>query len=166
MSTAGTQKNRRVIGIDCGVAIVGWEVLEVAGNKYIHIAGGVVETPKVDDMQLRLKKIYRDLAEILERYKPQEMAIEEIFYFKNNKTIISVSQARGVIMLTGILFNIPVYGYTPLEVKVAVTGYGRAEKKQVQSMVQRLLNFKEIPKSDDWADAIAISICHVNSKKK
>lgn len=157
---------RRVIGIDCGVALVGWEVLEVLGNKYIHIAGGVIETTKNSDMQLRLKKIYEDLVEIIKKYQPQEMAIEEIFYFKNNKTVIAVSQARGVIMLTGILNKIPVYGYTPLEVKVAVTGYGRAEKKQVQSMVQRLLNLKEKPKQDDWADAIAISICHVNSCKK
>jgi crossover junction endodeoxyribonuclease RuvC len=156
---------RRVLGIDCGTAIVGWEILEASGNKFVHIDGGVIRTPKEIDMSLRLKQIYQDLMEIIIKYSPTEMAIEEIFYFKNNTTIISVSEARGVITLAGVMNNIPVCGYTPLEVKMAVTGYGRADKKQVQFMVKKLLHFKDDPQPDDWADAIAISICHLNSQR-
>ena len=158
--------NRKVIGIDCGLAIIGWEVLEVESNNFVHIDGGVIETPKTSDTQMRLKTIYDELNLIINKFKPTEMAVEELFYFKNNKTVIGVSQARGVILLTGAINNLKVYGYTPLEVKMAVTGYGRSEKKQIQFMVTKLLRFKEEPKSDDWADAIAIAICHVNTVKK
>ena len=157
------KKCTRVLGIDCGTAIVGWEVLEVMNNRYVHIAGGVIITAKEDDMPLRLKKIYEDLNDIIGNYHPTDVAIEEIFFFKNNKTIISVSQARGVMILAGIINNLKIFSYTPLEVKMAVTGYGRAEKKQVQDMVKRIMHFREDPKPDDWADAIAISICHMNS---
>jgi len=158
-----SKKNRRVLGVDCGLASVGWEILEFAGNRYVHIAGGVVETDKNRVTQMRLREIYETLDKIIKEFKPEDIAIEEIFFFKNNKTVIGVSEARGVIMLAGSMNNLNVFGYTPLEVKIAVTGYGRSEKKQVQYMVQRLVNLKELPKSDDWADAIAIAICHLNS---
>lgn len=156
---------RKVLGIDAGLASVGWEVLGVVGNKFEHIAGGVVSTPKENDTQMRLKQIYQELNEIIKKYEPTEMAVEELFYFRNNTTVITVGQARGVILLCGAMNNIPVYGYTPLEVKMAVTGYGRSEKKQVQFMVGKLLHFAKVPKPDDWADAIAISICHLNTVK-
>ncbi|MFQ5492604.1 MAG: crossover junction endodeoxyribonuclease RuvC [Candidatus Dojkabacteria bacterium] len=154
---------RTVLGIDCGSALVGWAVLEQKGNKLKHIDYGDIRTSKDDDMPLRLKSIFRQFSEIIKRYKPDEMAVEEIFFFKNQKTIIPVAQARGVTVLAGAEYDLPVYGYTPPQVKVAVTGYGRAEKKQVQFMVSKILGLKEIPKPDDVADAIAVGICHLNS---
>jgi len=157
------RKAVRVLGVDCGLAIVGWEVLERSGNNYKHIDGGVIETPKGLDTYLRLKLIYENLCEVIQKYRPESMAVEELFFFKNHKTIITVGEARGVILLAGSINNIKVFGYTPLEVKIAVTGYGRADKKQIQFMVKKLLNLKEQPKQDDWADAIAVAICHVNT---
>ena len=159
------KKSLRILGVDCGLASIGWEVLEGEGNKFVHIDGGVIHTPKTDDTQKRLKIIFDELSNIISVYKPAHMAVEELFYFRNNTTIIGVGQARGVILLAASIADLKVYGYTPLEVKVAVTGYGRAEKKQIQLMVGKILHFKEVPKSDDWADAIAISICHLNSVK-
>ena len=151
-----------MIGIDCGTAIVGWAVMMKKNNKLEQEDSGNIITPKNLDMFLRLKIIYEKLLEIIEKFSPTEMAIEDIFYFKNNKTVISVSQARGVIMLAGALKNLEVYSYTPLQVKSAVTGYGRADKNQVKTMVGKILNITP-PKGDDEADALAISICHLNS---
>jgi crossover junction endodeoxyribonuclease RuvC len=156
---------KRVLGIDCGTAIVGWEVLEMTNNRFVHIDGGVIVTPKEDVMSLRLKNIYLELIVIIQKFKPTDMAVEEIYYFKNNKTIISVSEARGVILLAGEVNNLIIAGYTPLQVKMAVTGYGKADKKQVQFMTKRLLNLKKDPEPDDWADAIAIAICHFNTTR-
>src|SRR3990167_5184778 len=154
----------KVIGIDCGTAIVGWAVMMKKNNKLEQEDSGNIITPKNLDMFLRLKIIYEKLLEIIEKFSPTEMAIEDIFYFKNNKTVISVSQARGVIMLAGALKNLEVYSYTPLQVKSAVTGYGRADKNQVNTMVGKILNITP-PKGDDEADALAISICHLNSQR-
>jgi len=156
---------QRVLGVDCGLASVGWEVLEGENNRFVHIAGGVIITFKNRDTQMRLKQIFNELGVIIKQYKPSEMAVEELFYFRNNTTIIGVGQARGVILLAGALAGLEIFGYTPLEVKVAVTGYGRSDKKQIQFMVKKLLHFTEEPKPDDWADAIAISICHLNTAK-
>jgi crossover junction endodeoxyribonuclease RuvC len=157
------RKKERVLGIDVGTAIVGWEIMDSLNNKYVHVAGGVITTSKNDDMSLRLREIFVSMQKIILEYEPKDMAIEDLFFFKNQKTIITVSQARGVLLLAGKLANLNIFSYTPLQVKIAVTGYGRSEKKQVQYMVQRLMNFKTLPKPDDWADAVAISICHLNT---
>ncbi len=116
-------------------------------------------------MPLRLKMIHDQLSEVIDTYKPAEMAVEELFFFRNHTTIIPVAQARGVILYTGAAKGVHVFGYTPLQVKAAVTGYGRAEKKQVQFMVTKILKLKQTPKPDDVADAIAIAICHLNTKR-
>ena len=153
----------RILGIDPGTAIVGFSILDFENNKFKVIDFGCIYTDKDMPTEDRLCKIYSELSEIIKKYQPSEMAIEELFYFKNNKTVISVGQARGVIILCGRQNNLKINHYTPLQVKTGITGYGKAEKKQIQLMVQRILGLKEIPKPDDAADALAIAITHINS---
>jgi crossover junction endodeoxyribonuclease RuvC len=153
----------KILGIDPGTAIVGYGLIENIGNKLKHLEHGCMYTNKDKNMNSRLKDIFNDLNTIFDEFKPDAVAIEEIFYFKNNKTIISVSQARGVILLAAELKNIPIYEYTPLQVKMGITGYGRAEKKQIQLMVKKILNLSDIPKPDDAADALAIAVTHIHS---
>ena len=153
----------RVIGIDPGTAIVGYGIIDYNKNKYSIVDYGVILTSKDLSNEERLEIVYNELDKILKKYKPEFMAIEDLFYFKNNKTVISVAQARGVILLAGKQNNIPMSSYTPLQVKIGITGYGKAEKKQVQLMVQKFLGLSEIPKPDDAADALAICITHINS---
>lgn len=157
----------RVLSIDTGIAITGWSVTEKnkeLANKYNLIDYSAITTDsKLSDTE-RLRLLYNELVEIIEKHNPTEMAVESLFYFKNQKTVISVAQARGVILLAGANKGLPVYNYTPLQVKTAVTGYGRADKKQIQKMVQLIFKLREIPKPDDIADAIAISVCHWSSK--
>lgn len=153
----------RVLGIDPGTAIVGFSVVDYIDKKMNLIEYGCIYTEKDENMPRRIKKIYESLNEIIERYKPEYLAIEELFYFKNNKTVISVSQARGVMLLCAEQNGLKIFEYTPLQVKMGITGYGRAEKQQVQVMVQKILGLKEIPKPDDAADAIALAITHINS---
>lgn len=154
----------RVIGIDPGTAIVGFGVIEYVEKKYNVIDYGCIFTDKSLSLEERLLIIFNQLESIIEKYKPDEMAIEELFFFKNSKTVISVGQARGVIVLTGMKNNLKIAGYTPLQVKMGITGYGKAEKKQVQEMVARILKLDEIPKPDDAADALAIALTHINSR--
>lgn len=153
----------RILGIDPGTAIVGFSILDFENNRFKVIDYGCIYTDKEMLMEDRLCKIYSELSEIIKKYEPDEMAIEELFYFKNNKTVISVGQARGVIVLCGRQNNLKINNYTPLQVKIGITGYGKAEKKQIQLMVQRILGLSEIPKPDDAADALAIAITHINS---
>jgi crossover junction endodeoxyribonuclease RuvC len=153
----------RILGIDPGTAIVGFSILDFENNRFKVIDYGCIYTDKEMLMEDRLCKIYSELSEIIKKYEPDEMAIEELFYFKNNKTVISVGQARGVIVLCGRQNNLKINNYTPLQVKTGITGYGKAEKKQIQLMVQRILGLSEIPKPDDAADALAIAITHINS---
>lgn len=155
--------SERVISIDCGTAITGWAIIDKKGNILTHIASGAIQTSKNADMSLRLKSIFEELVKLIEDYRPSTMAIEDLFYFKNQKTVISVSQARGVIILSGVTQGLKTYNYTPLQVKSAVTGYGRAEKDQVAFMVGKILKLKDLPKLDDITDAIAVGICHLNS---
>ncbi len=157
---------KKVLGIDIGTAITGWAVLakdEVNRSKYIVFDYGAIQTDSKYPMHDRLRIIFEELTKIIEKYKPSDMAVEDLFYFKNQKTVIKVGQARGVVLLAGARKELSVFDYTPLQVKQAVTGYGRAEKKQVQLMVQTILGLKKIPKPDDVADAIAVSICHLNT---
>jgi len=153
----------RVIGIDPGTAIVGYGIIDFKDNRYEVVDYGCIYTHKDLPMPKRLLKISEDMSSLLEKYKPDHMAVEELFYFKNNKTVISVGQARGVIILEGVRKDIPLADYTPLQVKMGITGYGKAEKKQVQLMVQKVLKLKEIPKPDDAADALAIAVTHINA---
>lgn len=150
----------RILGIDPGLAIVGYGVIDMLGNKFKIVDYGCIITDKDTDFPERLKYIYDSMNYLIEKYSPDELAIEELFFNKNVKTAIAVGQARGVQVLAGINNNLDIYEYTPLQIKQAVAGYGRADKKQIQEMVKVLLNLKEIPKPDDAADALAVSLCH------
>ncbi|MBL8014824.1 MAG: crossover junction endodeoxyribonuclease RuvC [Candidatus Doudnabacteria bacterium] len=157
---------QRILGIDVGTAIVGWSVLEKSPthkNGMTLIDYGVITTESTIPMPKRLDEIFHKLHAVIEYYKPTHSAIESLFYFKNQTTVMSVSQGRGVILLVCQQKDLEIAEYTPLQVKQAVTGYGRAEKKQVQQMVRAILGLKEIPKPDDAADAIAIAICHAQT---
>ena len=155
----------RVLGIDPGTAIVGYSIIDYTNNKIELIDYGCIYTNKEDSLSLRLEQVYFRVESLINLYKPDHMAIEELFFFKNQKTIISVAQARGVIILKAQLSGIDIYNYTPLQVKTGITGYGRATKKQVQEMTKVILKLNEIPKPEDAADAIAIAINHINTIK-
>lgn len=152
-----------ILGIDPGYAIVGYGVLDYDGNKFKVIEYGAITTDASMDMFDRLKSIYDDLNTVIYRTKPDFMAIEELFFNSNQKTAINVAQARGVLLLAAMNNNIKIAEYTPLQVKQAVAGYGRADKNQVQQMVKLLLGLESVPKPDDTADAVAIAICHGHS---
>lgn len=155
----------RILGIDPGTATVGWAILEEKNGKIISLAHGHISTSAKNSISERLFEISKDIGKIIKKYSPQEAAVEELFFFKNQKTIIRIGEARGAILLTLEDLKVKIISYTPLQVKQAVTGYGRAEKKQVQLMVKEILGLRAVPKPDDVADAIAIGICHINSRK-
>lgn len=154
-----------ILGIDPGLAIVGYSVIEYKGSNCIPLEYGAITTDSKALFPDRIKIIYTELLDIIDQYKPEDLAIEELFFNKNVKTAIKVGQARGVEILAAINKGLNIYEYTPLQIKQATVGYGRAEKHQVQEMVKVLLNLKEIPKPDDVADALAVSICHASSLK-
>jgi len=153
-----------ILGIDPGYALTGWGVLEVKDNVSLVIDYGFIKTNNPNINQ-KIYDICNALEDIIKKYKPDESAIEEVFFSKNKKTAISVAQIRGAIIFVLMKKNIPVFGYTPLQVKQSVVGYGRATKNQVQNMVKILLNLNTIPKPDDVADALAIGVCHSHSRK-
>ena len=153
----------RILGIDPGYAIVGFGVLDYDGYKFKPIEYGAVTTDAGTPFPERLNAIFTDVEFIFDRYKPDCMAIERLYFTSNQKTAIDVAQARGVTILPAILENIPIFEYTPLQVKSSIVGYGRAEKKQVQEMVRTMLHLKEVPKPDDTADAVALAITHALS---
>ncbi len=150
----------KILGIDPGLAIVGYGLIEYDGKNVALVNSGSIRTSKDDAQPQRLLEIMRDMSEILEKFQPDVASIEELFYFKNQKTIIPVSQARGVIMAVLAKHDVPVFEYTPMEVKQVLTGYGRATKPEVERMVQHTLQTDNLPKLDDTVDAIAIAICH------
>lgn len=152
-----------ILGIDPGIAIVGYGIVECKGNHFKAIDYGHITTDSKMLFPDRLKVVYDEMIEIIDRYKPSEMAIEELFFNKNAKTAIKVGQARGVEVLVAKNKGLGIYEYTPLQIKQAVTGYGRADKRQVQEMVKVLLNLDKIPKPDDVADALAVALCHGSS---
>lgn len=152
-----------VLGIDPGYAIVGWGVIDFNGTTYRPKAFGAITTEAHTDFNLRLEKIYEDMLTILKNAKPDALAIEKLFFTTNVTTAMLVAQARGVILLAAQQCGVKVYEYTPLQVKVAVTGYGKAKKPQVMEMTRRLLHLKEVPKPDDTADALAIAITHTHA---
>ncbi len=154
-----------IMGIDPGTAIVGYGIIESGKQNPEVIDYGCIETSPLLKTAERLKKIYAELEKLIKKYRPEAMAVEDLFFFKNLKTAIKVSQARGVILLAGANNNLQIFEYTPLQVKQAVTGYGRAEKIQMQKMVKLIFNLSEIPKPDDAADALAVALCCANSYK-
>jgi len=152
----------KIIGIDPGIALTGYGIVELKNNIYNVIDYGKIETfPEMLKTQ-RLEKIYNDLSTLFLFHRPDVLALEELFFNKNSKTAITVGEARGVIILCATQHNIPVFEYTPLQVKQAITGYGRAEKVQMQRMIKMILNLNETPKPDDVADALGIAVCHGN----
>lgn len=157
-----------VLGIDCGLAITGWGVLQRGGNNGTPkvLGYGAIRTKAGRKLADRIKDIYDETADIIDKYKPDLVAIESIFYFKNQKTIMTVGQARGVIMLAASKRGLETVDYTPLQVKQAITGYGKASKSQVQKMIKILLKLDEIPRPDDVADALAVSYCHLNTNNR
>lgn len=153
----------RIIGIDPGIAIVGFGIIEKQGNKLIPIQYGCIKTEAHTREALRLKQIYNAMTTLLEKYKPEALAVEKLYFNRNVTTAFSVGQARGVIVLAGEEAGLPLYEYTPLQVKQSVVGYGQAEKKQMQEMVRVLLSLPSAPKPDDVADALGVAITHAHS---
>jgi crossover junction endodeoxyribonuclease RuvC len=153
----------RIIGIDPGYAITGYGVIEYEGNHFKLVEAGAIETKAGVPFPIRLEKIYDDMMGLIAKYKPDAISIEELFFNTNTTTAIGVAQGRGAVLIAAAKTNTPIYEYTPLQVKQAVVGYGRAEKKQVQLMVQKILNLEKIPKLDDTTDAMAIAMCHAHS---
>lgn len=153
----------RVLGIDPGIATVGFGVIDSNGNNQSLVSCGVITTPAGKSLSSRLDSIYGDLSDLIAKFNPGAMAVEELFFNTNITTGISVAHGRGVILLAGYRSGIPVFEYTPLQVKQAVVGYGRAEKNQVKEMVKRILKMNAAPKPDDAADAVAIALCHARS---
>ena len=155
----------RILGIDPGFAITGYSIIDYQGNKFKLIDSGAVTTKAGESFTLRLTKIYDDLSMIIDEYKPDAISVEELFLNNNVKTAINVAQARGVVLVVGCQKQIPTYEYTPLQIKQAVAGYGRADKIQVQKMVKAILNVEKLPKLDDTTDSMAAAICHAHSAR-
>lgn len=153
----------KILGIDPGMAIVGYSILDFDGKNISLEHSGSIQTAKDKKESARLLEIYTDIKTIIEKYKPDVCAIEKLFFFRNYTTVMPVAHARGVILLALEKFNIPVYEYTPIEVKQILTGYGRADKKEVERMVKISLGTETLPKLDDTVDSIAIAICYTRN---
>jgi crossover junction endodeoxyribonuclease RuvC len=157
------EKFVRILGIDPGIAIVGFGFIDKVGSKLVPVQYGSIQTEAHKDPGLRLKEVYDATVQLIAKYKPEALAIEKLFFNRNVTTAFTVGQARGVMILAGVQAGLPIAEYTPLQVKQAVVGYGKAEKHQVQEMVKMLLKLSAIPKPDDVADALAVAICHAHS---
>ncbi len=153
----------KILGIDPGMAIVGYSVIEYDGKTPVLLHSGSIQTQKGTRESARLLEIFEDMQTIVEKYKPDAAAIEKLFFFRNQTTVMPVAHARGVILTVLEKFNIPISEYTPMEVKQVLTGYGRADKKEVEQMVKLSLGVENLPKLDDTVDSIAIAICHTRS---
>lgn len=157
----------RIIGIDPGTGILGFGIIDVdSKNKLKLVDGGVIRTPVKEDDAIRLATIYEELTALIKEFKPGVMAVEKLFFSQNVTTAMTVAQARGVVLLCGQQNNLKLYEYTPQQIKQAMTGNGRADKKQMQEMVKTILGLKEVPKPDDAADAIATAVCCSMSLKQ
>ncbi len=150
----------KILGIDPGMAIVGYSLIEYENDEVTLLNSGSIQTPKGERESARLLEIFNDITTIVETYKPDVAAIEKLFFFRNQTTVMPVAHARGVILTVLEQFNIPIFEYTPMEVKQVLTGYGRADKKEVEQMVKLSLGCDVLPKLDDTVDSIAIAICH------
>jgi len=154
-----------ILGIDPGTATTGYGVVKKDGSELKSVDFGCISTPAKIPLAERLEMIEKELSEVIEKYRPDQMAVEKIFFSSNSKTAIAVGHARGVILLTARKKRLEVFEYTPLEVKIALTGYGRADKNQIQQMVKSLLGLPETPKPDDAADALAVAVCRAHTRK-
>lgn len=151
----------KVLGIDPGTGILGFGIIDISPRGQPSLVdGGVIRTPVKEDDAVRLLTIYEELTEIIKQTKPDVMSVEKLFFARNVTTAMTVAQARGVVLLCGMQAKIPIFEYTPMQIKQAITGYGKADKKQMQEMVRVILQLKEIPKPDDAADALAAAITH------
>jgi crossover junction endodeoxyribonuclease RuvC len=155
----------RILGIDPGIGRCGWSVVDAQNSKYKALEFGCIETSSKKEIPDRLQDIYEEISKLIKTYKPEVLAIEELFFNTNAKTAFVVGQARGVILLAAAQNNLEIAIYTPLQVKMALTGYGHAEKSQVGKMVKSLLSLKEVPKPDDTADALAIALTFAFSNR-
>ena len=155
----------RILGIDPGLAIVGYGVIDSEKGVYRPVDCGVINTPKELSLPERLELIYKGMGELIDTFKPDQVAIEELFFTKNITTGITVAEARGVILLACKQSGLPMFEYTPNQIKQSLTGYGKADKKQIQFMITRLLGLKAIPKPDDAADALAIALTHAQTTR-
>lgn len=153
----------KILGIDPGMAIVGYSVIEYDGTVPILLHSGSIQTPKDKKESARLLEILEDMDVIVKKYKPDACAIEKLFFFRNRTTVMPVAHARGVILAVIEKYGVPIFEYTPIEVKQVLTGYGRADKKEVEQMVKLMLGTDKLPKLDDTIDSIAIAICHTRS---
>lgn len=153
----------KILGIDPGMAIVGYSLIDYDGENVKLLHSGSIQTAKEQKESARLLEIFNDMTSIVEMYKPDVAAIEKLFFFRNQTTVMPVAHARGVILTVLEKFGIPIFEYTPMEVKQVLTGYGRADKKEVEQMVKFALNTEDLPKLDDTVDSIAIAICHTRS---
>lgn len=155
----------KILGIDPGTATIGWGIIEIVRGKSQALGYGHISTPKEHTPEARLQELRDDLEAIILKFHPDEAAVEKLFFFNNQKTAIAVAEARGVILLTLIDKKVKIFGYTPLQVKQALTNYGRADKPQMQLMVKTLLKLPALPKPDDVADALAIAMCHASRRR-
>ena len=149
-----------ILGIDPGIERCGWGVLSETKSVVTPVDYGCIFTSKEDSDAKRLLNLYNEIIDLIKKFKPEGIAVEEIFFNNNAKTVIIVGEARGVIMLAAEINKIPVFSYSPLKIKMAITGYGRADKEQVQYMVKNVLHLKSVPKPDDTADALAVALTH------
>lgn len=155
----------RILGIDPGTGILGFGVIEADKGKAKLVDAGVIRTPVKEDDEVRLQTIFEELTDIIAQTKPSEMAVEKLFFAQNVTTAMTVAQARGVVLLCGQQAGLKIAEYTPLQIKMAITGYGRAEKKQIQEMVRIILGLETVPKPDDCADALAAAIAHSTARR-
>ena len=155
----------RILGIDPGTGILGFGVLDIIAGKPVMVDAGVIRTPVHEDDSVRLQTIFEELTDIITETKPDQMAVEKLFFARNVTTAITVAQARGVVLLAGKQAGLELFEYTPLQIKMAITGYGKADKKQVQEMVRIHLGLSEVPKPDDCADALAAALTCAQSRK-
>lgn len=154
-----------ILGIDPGTAITGYGVIETVKSNIVYHAHGVIRTKSSQNLTQRLYHIYKGIISLIKKYNPESVAVEEIYFSKNARTALSVGHARGVVLLSAVNSGVEVREYTPLQVKQAVAGYGRANKIQIQKMVKNILALNDLPSPDDAADALAVAICHANSYK-
>lgn len=153
----------RILGIDPGLAIVGFGLIDKVGSKVTPVQYGSIQTEAHTPEEERLQLIYEGMLQLIDKYGPEAVAFEKLFFNRNVTTAMSVSQARGVLILAAVQRGLPIAEYTPMQVKQAIVGYGKAEKKQVQEMVRMFLKLQSVPKPDDVADALAVAICHAHS---
>jgi crossover junction endodeoxyribonuclease RuvC len=152
----------RVLGIDPGSRITGYGIIDQDGNRLVHVDNGAIVTGSTDDFSLRLQRIYRGVAEVIASYRPDALAVEQVFFAKNVQSALKLGQARGAAIVAGVNVGLPIHEYTAMQVKLSVVGHGHATKEQVQRMVKALLNLPEVAQADA-SDALAVAVCHAHS---